>query len=1070
LKTIRDRLLRSGEQRTGRLLGLYQQIVQQGAIAADDSPEQVELRLTGLVVKREGKLQVYNCIYEQVFNCDWLEQALTALRPYGGAIAAWLESGCQDESRLLRGQALQDARTWAEGKSLGDDDRRFLDASQELEKRDIQKRLAVEEEAKQVLEEAHQKAKELINRGKFVLAMMVSVAVALGGFSFWSSRQISVAKNELETAKSELGTAREQTEQTRSENTILSTRNQVLSQQINNAKSQEEKTRENLLIAEERVVEASGRVENLERQADVAIANLEDARRSLGSARGNLLVAQREREVARRDREETEQLARVEQKGIALLQQPIERFSQVEVLISALKAAQDLMKISQNSYRQGNNFLLNQNAGSSATLALRVSLNNIVEQNRVRIPVSNYPRAEYSFDDQFIRISSLLFDWSGNHIDSETQKSFVSQETNNESCEQNNEAFIEAPEVPYRICWNDSIRLRREQYYKDDYYIRLYDIGSGQLLAQLRGLEGEFSPNGNVFISSNYPFTGSFPNYHFYNLTDVRRAANIQGSYVQWSSNGKYLMTFPDVLRRSAPVRLYNDSGNFLLQIEGRSAKFSPDSHYIVTSLEDSDAGLVNLYSLNNLSGNFLTLRGKNPEFSPDGQYLAMEDYSKTPQNNIRLYNVSNLEFRSFDGIIPRFSSNGNYLMTSLENQNGSIYARRVYDLESNDYTDIPDDAGYLPLFTPNDLLIVDAPGGKLNLYSLRSLEELPIAVTLEEDVFPTQISNDGKLLLGDTSGDRSRNKNVFIFDMSGRKIIESYGNLAEFSPDSRYVVVSAFNESSGDKEDGVSRLYDRSGRLIGEFRGSYATFNRDGNRLLVSSASETSIYDTSGHLLSVYAGIHPALSPDEQYIVTFSPNGTGRMWHLDQGLDDLISRGCSWLNGYLNNNPDILEELQVCQTEEKQTISAKSLAIQFEIWGKETNTTEADKARLIQQFLVIQRWNPTLPADMWNNFCWFGSLSGYPNQVLEACEKAVSSEPNVGEWRDSRGLARALTGNVSGAIEDFQAFIQWVDQTGFENANGRKAQRQRWVDDLQAGQPPSVIFSGEVLEQLRNQ
>jgi hypothetical protein len=62
LKTIRDRILRS-KQRAGRLLGLYQQILLQGGVAADDSSEQMELRLTGLVVKREGKLRVYNRIY-----------------------------------------------------------------------------------------------------------------------------------------------------------------------------------------------------------------------------------------------------------------------------------------------------------------------------------------------------------------------------------------------------------------------------------------------------------------------------------------------------------------------------------------------------------------------------------------------------------------------------------------------------------------------------------------------------------------------------------------------------------------------------------------------------------------------------------------------------------------------------------------------------------------------------------------------------------------------------------------------------------------------------------------------
>ncbi len=54
LKTIRDRILRN-EQRTSRRLGLYQQILQQGEITADDSSEQMELRLSGLVVKQNGK-------------------------------------------------------------------------------------------------------------------------------------------------------------------------------------------------------------------------------------------------------------------------------------------------------------------------------------------------------------------------------------------------------------------------------------------------------------------------------------------------------------------------------------------------------------------------------------------------------------------------------------------------------------------------------------------------------------------------------------------------------------------------------------------------------------------------------------------------------------------------------------------------------------------------------------------------------------------------------------------------------------------------------------------------------
>jgi hypothetical protein len=154
LKTIRDRLLRD-QQRAGRRLGLYQQILQQGEITADDSYDQIELRLSGLVVEQQNTLRVYNRIYEAVFNQAWVNQVLTELRPYAELIAAWLKSNCEDESHLLRGQVLQNAQAWAAGKSLGNFDYQFLAASQELDKQEV---LEAERQAKQLLAEAQRRA------------------------------------------------------------------------------------------------------------------------------------------------------------------------------------------------------------------------------------------------------------------------------------------------------------------------------------------------------------------------------------------------------------------------------------------------------------------------------------------------------------------------------------------------------------------------------------------------------------------------------------------------------------------------------------------------------------------------------------------------------------------------------------------------------------------------------------------------------------------------------------------------------------------------------------------------
>jgi len=75
LRAIRDRLLRSG-QRSSQMLLLYKQILEQGEVVADGSPEQTELLLSGLVVRQDGKLRVFKRIYEAVFNLAWVEQAI----------------------------------------------------------------------------------------------------------------------------------------------------------------------------------------------------------------------------------------------------------------------------------------------------------------------------------------------------------------------------------------------------------------------------------------------------------------------------------------------------------------------------------------------------------------------------------------------------------------------------------------------------------------------------------------------------------------------------------------------------------------------------------------------------------------------------------------------------------------------------------------------------------------------------------------------------------------------------------------------------------------------------------
>jgi tetratricopeptide (TPR) repeat protein len=116
-----------------------------------------------------------------------------------------------------------------------------------------------------------------------------------------------------------------------------------------------------------------------------------------------------------------------------------------------------------------------------------------------------------------------------------------------------------------------------------------------------------------------------------------------------------------------------------------------------------------------------------------------------------------------------------------------------------------------------------------------------------------------------------------------------------------------------------------------------------------------------------------------------------------------------------------------------------------------------------IASYTQAQKLDPTLEisANSWNSLCWLGSLHQKATQVMNACEKAVNLKPEDGGIRDSRGLARALTGDTAGAIEDFQAFIEWI------NNDNDKAKRQRWINELRAGKNP---FTPEELERLLNE
>jgi hypothetical protein len=109
------------------------------------------------------------------------------------------------------------------------------------------------------------------------------------------------------------------------------------------------------------------------------------------------------------------------------------------------------------------------------------------------------------------------------------------------------------------------------------------------------------------------------------------------------------------------------------------------------------------------------------------------------------------------------------------------------------------------------------------------------------------------------------------------------------------------------------------------------------------------------------------------------------------------------------------------------------------------------------------------IPAETWNDACWYGALFGEPAAVLGVCEKAanLADRYNAGMIRDSRGVASVLANrNLAAATEDFDAYVAWARMYG---QSYRQADRRAfWATRLRAGANP--LLGQPVLDSLRSE
>ncbi len=329
--------------------------------------------------------------------------------------------------------------------------------------------------------------------------------------------------------------------------------------------------------------------------------------------------------------------------------------------------------------------------------------------------------------------------------------------------------------------------------------------------------------------------------------------ANSDGTVILWSQDGTGMQTFPG-------------DRNWI-----NSISFSPDGKTLASAGCD---GMVKLWSLDSTQVETFrehSFRAMSASFSCDLQIIASANHD----NTVTLWRLDGTqEPRSFPvhtGVVYSTSFSPDGEMIALASNDGTVTLWRL-DGTREKIIQAHTDVVYSVSFSPNARMIASASrDGIVKLWNIHG-EEVGTLQMEQPGHYSLSFSPDGKTI----ASAASINGIVKFWNIDDGKELQTFQvvhhpswvtNLT-FSPDGQ-IIASA-------SHDGIVKLWHKNGKELHTFETDCAwvnsiNFSRDGKTLAFASA-----------------------------------DGTVILWNID--LEDLLKRGCNWLQDYLKTNPNVSE------------------------------------------------------------------------------------------------------------------------------------------------------------------